>query len=910
MAKALIQTLLSLSLGGTLTAAALMLLRRLLGQRVPSGFWYAMWLLVLLRFALPVPGLLALPAALPPQAELRAEVPPTPEPTATPRPSPLPRPTGGMEGRAQTRAYAVERGASAALSPVRPPARPFSGWTIAMWVWCAGAAGSILWYLLGYLRFHRALLPTLQPAQEGTAAFWPCSRPLLRRSGAVYTPMLLGLLRPMVVLPERDFSPEMLRGILTHELAHYRRGDLALKWFTAALCSLHWFNPLMPLLRRELDRACELSCDALLLKNMDREEKQRYGELLLSLAAERPLPRRVVAVSLATEKRNLKERLVQIMTFKKQGKAAFALMLGAALLLAGCGAAAGPASGTEASVTPAPTPYVTPEPSMAPAFPELTPDPAPARQEETGTYTVHTVDEFLDALGSDRVIVVDAEELNLSRAGSYGHSGSSYTWEFTGDGYELEIQNARNLEIRAASGGGTSIVSEPRYANVLSFSGCDGVVLSGLTLGHTVEPGFCSGGVLNFAGSDNIRVEDCALYGCGTFGISASNCRALSAMNTSIYDCSYGAIEANGCWDLRFFDGEIHDCGRGGESYTCFDLLSARATTGFAVFNTAIYDNSTDVLFRCEYARGVEIRGCEISGNRINDGVFAIQGCQPLVDGCALADNTVSGEWYVPGPGSAGERPIAVDAAGKELEKDDFLKMELASYRGDYDGPEAAVPATPKVTQNAGGVAEYHAGTVDEFLASIGSDRVIWLDMEQLDLSKAADYGGSGGEFYYWRGEYDGPTLVISGAENLRIVGRGAEETVLEAHPRYAAVLSFYGCTGVSLENLTAGHTRGQGICSGDVLEFQYCQDCSVVDCGLFGCGVTGVNAGNCRGLSVSGTEIYACSYNAAVISGSTDTTFTGCVVRDCGNDAIMDYNGGVTIDAKTAETAVLQRYQ
>ena len=51
-----LKTLLILSLGGTLLGLSLMLLRRLLGKKLPSAFYYYAWLLVFLRFLLPLQG--------------------------------------------------------------------------------------------------------------------------------------------------------------------------------------------------------------------------------------------------------------------------------------------------------------------------------------------------------------------------------------------------------------------------------------------------------------------------------------------------------------------------------------------------------------------------------------------------------------------------------------------------------------------------------------------------------------------------------------------------------------------------------------------------------------------------------------------------------------------------------------
>ena len=100
-----LKTLLILSLGGTLLGLSLMLLRRLLGKKLPSAFYYYAWLLVFLRFLLPLPGLvggesavvespLALDTAAPPAIEslsprsyLSAGADPAGEPSASAAPA-------------------------------------------------------------------------------------------------------------------------------------------------------------------------------------------------------------------------------------------------------------------------------------------------------------------------------------------------------------------------------------------------------------------------------------------------------------------------------------------------------------------------------------------------------------------------------------------------------------------------------------------------------------------------------------------------------------------------------------------------------------------------------------------------------------------------------------------------------
>ena len=54
------ETLISLTLSGSALALLLLLLKKLLGGRLSSTVYYYAWLLVLLRFLLPLPGLIPL----------------------------------------------------------------------------------------------------------------------------------------------------------------------------------------------------------------------------------------------------------------------------------------------------------------------------------------------------------------------------------------------------------------------------------------------------------------------------------------------------------------------------------------------------------------------------------------------------------------------------------------------------------------------------------------------------------------------------------------------------------------------------------------------------------------------------------------------------------------------------------
>ncbi len=168
--------------------------------------------------------------------------------------------------------------------------------------------------------------------------------------------------------------------------------------------------------------------------------------------------------------------------------------------------------------------------------------------------------------------------------------------------------------------------------------------------------------------------------------------------------------------------------------------------------------------------------------------------------------------------------------------------------------------------------------TVDEFLSAIADDTVIELEAGTYNLPSAADYGGTADSSrYYWEDAYDGFQLTVEGVSNLSVRGAGMEETVLSTEPRYANVIRFSNCSGIEVSRLTAGHTREPGFCSGGVLSFDNCEDCTVDGCGLYGCGTTGVWAGYSSKITVKNSSIYECSYSAVSLSSCRDVLVTAC---------------------------------
>jgi beta-lactamase regulating signal transducer with metallopeptidase domain len=113
--------------------------------------------------------------------------------------------------------------------------------------------------------------------------------PRIRVSAGVETPLVAGLVRPVVLLPARRMAglcEREQRMALCHELAHVRRADLWLGCVPALAEGLFFFHPLAHLAAREYALGREAACDAVVLGVVD-AAPQEYGRLLLGLGVAR-----------------------------------------------------------------------------------------------------------------------------------------------------------------------------------------------------------------------------------------------------------------------------------------------------------------------------------------------------------------------------------------------------------------------------------------------------------------------------------------------------------------------------------------------------------------------------------------------------------------------------------------------
>lgn len=508
--------------------------------------------------------------------------------------------------------------------------------------------------------------------------------------------------------------------------------------------------------------------------------------------------------------------------------------------------------------------------------------PAPT---ETKFIEVTTVDELVAAIGPNTTVVVQPGTYDLATAATYGKDTGNpcCAWESTSeDGFELRISGADGLTIRGAGMDETTLLAQDRYANVLSFMGCQEVSVASLTAGHSPAPGYCSGGVLYFVNCEDVAVEICNLFGCGTIGAWVQNCSNVTVALSRIYECSDCAVYADGCRNVQVLNCEIDHNGWKNE-FVASSLFQAYGGDGFAVSGCHIHDNRAALLLQCGYTRSTCFVSNQVAYNNLQK-AFVFNEQPATVDGCAFRSNDVA-TWY---GDEYGENVLyARDMTGREIFADDLEAMELRDIQLDAI---TSVPVQEPTAVAPGG--EIAVKTVDQFLAAIGPDRTIILDGDSFSLADATNYGSVGGMYYRWEECYDGPQLVIGGVYDLTIRAAAGKETAttLTVMPRYADVICFSDCCDVTISGLTLGHSEGTSECSGAVLAFDNCSGILLDSCHLYGCGTLGVDAWYCVGMQLKGCEIYDCSLGGIVLGNVDIVAFEDCLIYDVPTPALSLY--------------------
>lgn len=133
-----------------------------------------------------------------------------------------------------------------------------------------------------------------------------------RESNTIGSPLVVGIFRPTLLLPKADITKQQLHNILKHECTHIKRHDILYKWFVCMVKCIHWFNPAIYFINKQINIDCEISCDLSVVKQMDEQEEKVYVETILSLLSHNNTKSVPMTTGMTGNKKILKRRFIMI----------------------------------------------------------------------------------------------------------------------------------------------------------------------------------------------------------------------------------------------------------------------------------------------------------------------------------------------------------------------------------------------------------------------------------------------------------------------------------------------------------------------------------------------------------------------------------------------------------------------
>ncbi|MEA4988053.1 MAG: M23/M56 family metallopeptidase [Anaerovorax sp.] len=332
----LFSNLLAMSIAGSVVVGLMLLLRSVTAKIFPAKWQYGIGKMAIAFFLLPVSlivekGSFVLPQTITPR-----------HPSGTP-PMAIPealRPNGFVD----TVDTLMEKHLPAAMEKHLS----LEVMEAVLLIWFVGAMVFAGWHFYCYRRFGKQLLEDSIPIPEDTTAALLSSRKAalgvhgdvkLMLNHKITSPMLVGLRRPMILLPVSNISEMDLKLVLTHELMHLKRKDLWVKVLALIAGTLHWFNPFVHVLRKDVSIWGELSCDEALASEMSDEERKHYGEAILNTLDNHSGMNTAFYSPLCESKKHIERRLIRMLNVKKTKKYITVFAVAAILAIGGTGLA-------------------------------------------------------------------------------------------------------------------------------------------------------------------------------------------------------------------------------------------------------------------------------------------------------------------------------------------------------------------------------------------------------------------------------------------------------------------------------------------------------------------------------------------------------------------------------------------
>lgn len=213
-------------------------------------------------------------------------------------------------------------------------------------IWVCGSFIVLLYYLIGNSMFRHSMMrrseicrnEKINEAVSEKAAWLKLKRvPQVRIANKMQTgPFTIGFFRNIIVLPDADYEEKHLHYVLSHEIVHCASRDALLKVIFILANIIHWFNPLVWLMKTLADQDMELACDEKVLAASTGDERKEYSNVLMSYVTAGVPGKSVLFSGCSHDIKFLKKRFKSIYnTHKKSGKVIGGILVIFLMLISG-----------------------------------------------------------------------------------------------------------------------------------------------------------------------------------------------------------------------------------------------------------------------------------------------------------------------------------------------------------------------------------------------------------------------------------------------------------------------------------------------------------------------------------------------------------------------------------------------
>lgn len=199
---------------------------------------------------------------------------------------------------------------------------------ILLGIWIVGIIAMIILVIKSSLRL-RTLKKSALPLQnaEVRKLYYRCLNEVritkeipVCSTAFLKSPIIVGLLKPCIYLPIHlisDYNETEMRYMLLHELQHYKHRDALANYLMNLAGIIYWFNPFVWYALKEMRNDREVACDTSVLKLLEEDAYEDYGNTLINFAERVSLTPFPFAAGLGGNMKQMKRRIINIAAYEK-----------------------------------------------------------------------------------------------------------------------------------------------------------------------------------------------------------------------------------------------------------------------------------------------------------------------------------------------------------------------------------------------------------------------------------------------------------------------------------------------------------------------------------------------------------------------------------------------------------------